>query len=418
MRLAPRSTAVRVGGAAVAMVVVAEVAVWLLAPREELPDPVPVSADEYLEPGAVARAEDYRSGQRALMLAGIAIEGGVLLTVALGRPRRLRGAVGRLSRRPLLGAAAVGGALALVTTVAALPTSVAAHERAVDYGLSTQSLSSWSWDVARSAGITAVLTAGGTALLIALVRRAPRLWWVPGAAGVTVLAAAFTWVAPVLLAPVFNDFEPLPAESRARDDVLALGDRSGVEVGEVYSVDASRRVRTLNAYVDGLGPTKRVVLYDNLLDDAERSEVNSVVAHELAHVAHEDIPRGILFVAIAAPLGLLFVRELATALAARNGDDPGSPAAVPAYLLALAVASFAIGVAGNQLSREVEASADAFALELTDDPGALIDVQVRLAESNLSDPDPPGLVRTLFGTHPTTLERIGAALAYERGRPG
>jgi STE24 endopeptidase len=400
------------------MVVVAEVAVWVLGPREELPDPEPVSAADYFEEAQLERAEAYRSGQRALLIGGLLAEGALLLTVALGRPRHLHRRLGALSARPVLGAAAVGAALALATSVVTLPTRLAAHERAVDYGLSTQSLSAWAWDAARAAGITAILTAGGTALLIALVRRFPQRWWLPGAAGVTGLALVFTWVAPVVLAPIFNDFDPLPAESRARADVLALGERAGVEIGEVYSVDASRRVRTLNAYVDGIGPTKRVVLYDNLLEDAERPELNSVVAHELAHVAHDDIPRGILFVAVAAPFGLLFVRELAGVLTARTGDAAGSPAAVPAYLFALALAALAIGVPGNQLSREVETSADAYALELTDDPEALIDVQVRLAESNLSDPDPPALLTALFGTHPPTVDRIGAALAWQRPSGG
>ena len=396
------------------MVLVAELAVWLVGPREEIPDPAPVDAGDYFRAGELARAEAYRSGQRALFFAGVAIEGGILVAVALGRPRRLHGALGRLSARPLAGAAAVGAGLALVTTLATLPTSLAAHERAVDYGLSTQSLSSWTWDLARSAGITAVITAGGTALLIALVRRFPRRWWIPGAAGVTGFAILFTWVAPVILAPIFNDFEPLPDGSRARRDVLELGRAADVDIGEVYSVDASRRVRTLNAYVNGLGATKRVVLYDNLLADAERPELRSVVAHELGHVAHDDIRRGILYVALVAPLGLVFVRELATALARRSGDDPGSPAAVPAYVLALAIAAFVLGIPGNQLSREIEANADQFALQLTDDPEALVDVQVRLAESNLSDPDPPELLTAVLGTHPPTVERIGAALTYEQ----
>jgi STE24 endopeptidase len=413
MRFVPRSTALRVGGLAVAMVVVAEVAVWALGPREDLPEPAEVRAGDYFDPGQLERAEEYRSGQRALMIGGLVIEGALLLTVALGRPRRVHRAIGRLGARPVLGAAAVGGALALAASAVTLPTRVAAHERAVDYGLSTQSLSSWGWDVARAAGITAVLTAGGTAVLIALVRRFPRDWWLPGAAGVAGIAVVFTWVAPVVLAPIFNDFDPLPDGSRARADVLALGKRAGVEIGEVYSVDASRRVRTLNAYVDGLGSTKRVVIYDNLLEDAERRELNSIVAHELAHVAHSDIPRGIAFVALVAPLGLLFVRELVAALTARSGVQPGTPGAVPAYLLALSLAGFAIGIPANQLSREVEASADSYALELTRDPQALIDVQLRLAETNLSDPEPPGLVTALFGTHPPTLERIGAAIAHE-----
>jgi STE24 endopeptidase len=416
MRFPPRSTGVRVAGAAVAMLLVAEGAVWLLGPREDAPDPVPVDASRYLPAEEIERAEGYRSGQRWLAIGGLALEAGVLAAVALGRPRRARELLDRLGARPIAGAAAAGVLLAVLTSLVTLPTRIAAHERAVDVGLSTQSLGSWGWDVARSAGITAVLTGGGTALLIALVRRFPRGWWAPGAAVVTGFAVVFTWIAPVVLAPVFNDFEPLPGDSRARADVLALGREAGVDIGEVYSVDASRRVTSLNAYVNGIGSTKRVVIYDNLLDEAERAELNSVVAHELGHVSHDDVPRGLAFVAIVAPLGLLFARELGVAVARRGGADPSSPAAVPAYLLALGLASFAIGVPGNQLSREVEASADRFALELTDDPDALIAVQRQLAQSNLSDPDPPGIYTTLFGTHPPTVDRIGAALAYERER--
>ena len=227
----------------------------------------------------------------------------------------------------------------------------------------------------------------------------------------------FVWVAPVVLAPIFNRFEALPQGSATRTEVLALGERAGVEIGEVYRVDASRRVTSLNAYVDGLGSTKRVVLYDNLLAEADREEVASVVAHELGHVAHDDIPRGLAYVLIVAPLGMLFTRELGTSLARRSGADPATPAAIPAYLLALSLAALVLNVPGNQLSRKVEASADAFALELTGDPRALIDLQLRLAGTNLSDPDPPDLYEALFATHPPTVERIGAALAYERRAP-
>ena len=221
---------------------------------------------------------------------------------------------------------------------------------------------------------------------------------------------------PTLIAPIFNKFEPLPEGSRARADVLELGREAGVDIGEVYRVDASRRVTALNAYVNGIGPTKRVVVYDNLLEGAARPELRSVVAHELGHVAHDDIPRGIAYVAIVTPLGLLFARELALGLLRRRGISPGSPAALPAYLLALSLTAFVLGIPGNQLSRKVEASADDFALDLTHAPQALIDLQVKLTQTNVSDPDPPGWTQALFGTHPTTMERIGAALAYERER--
>ena len=411
-----RSAALRLGGVAIAMVLVAEGAVWLLSPRDELPVPVPVAEGDYFNPAEIDRARDFRAGQRALLLAGIALEGAVLAAVAFGRPAPVRRWLDRLADRPLAGAAVAGAAVAALTQLATFVPGLAAHERAVDVGLSSQSLASWLWDLLRSAAIGIALTAIGAVLLLALVRRFPRRWWLPGAGAVAALTVLFIWIAPVLLAPIFNRFEPLPEDSRARADVLELGRSADVEIGEVYRVDASRRVTALNAYVGGIGPTKRVVVYDNLLDSAARPELRSVVAHELGHVAHDDIPRGIAYVAIVAPLGLLFVRELALLVLRRRGVDPGSPAAIPAYFLGLAVAMFVLGIPGNQLSRAIERSADDFALELTGDPRALIDLQTRLAAANVSDPDPPGWTQALFSTHPATVERIGAALAYERAR--
>lgn len=412
MRLAG-STAARVGGAAVAMLAVAELAALALSPDGRIPDPLAISAAEFFSDGQLREAAAYRGGQRWLMLAALLVEVLVLLALALGRPASVRRLLDRAAARPLAGAALAGAAVALLVALATLPTSLLAHERAVDAGLSSQSLGAWFWDVGRSTAITAALTAAGAALLIALIRRFPQRWWLPGAAAVSTLAVVFVWIAPVLLAPVFNDFEELPAGSGSRDRVLALGERAGVEIGEVYSVDASRRVTSLNAYVDGVGSTKRVVLYDNLLDQANPRELDAVVAHELGHVAANDLGRGLLYVALVAPFGMLFTRELGTALARRGGAAPAAPAAVPAYLLAITLAALLLNVPGNQLSREVEARADAFAVELTGDPGGLVELQLRLARSNLTDPDPPALYSALFGTHPSTLDRIGAALALE-----
>ena len=397
-----------------AAVLVAEAAAWALRPRDDVIDPVPVAEDEYFDSAQVERAEEYRSGQRLLFLATLGIETGLLVALALGRPRAVRRRLDVLGGRPVLGAAAVGAGLSLVLAAAALPTQALAHERAVDYGHSTQSLGAWLGDEGKSAAISAVIAAGGAALLIALLRRFGRFWWAPAAVAVVALSIVFVWLAPVVLSPLFNKFEPLPP-GQARSDVLELGERAGVDVGEVYEVDASRRSTTLNAYVSGLGPTKRVVLYDTLLEEAERPALRSVVAHELAHVEHRDIPRGILWTAIVAPFALLFAGLLATRLAERTGTDPATPAALPAFALAISVAAFGLTAISNQLSRDVERSADAAALELTNDPRGLIDLQTRLADTNLSDPAPPGWSHLLFGTHPTTVERIGIARAYEQG---
>jgi STE24 endopeptidase len=409
----PRQSAVRIGVVAVAAIVVAEGAVWLTRPRAETVRPATVSERAYFGEAELRRASDFRDTQRLIGLGALAVEGGVLIALALWRPAPLRRALSVASRRPLLGGAAVGAGISLTLAVAGLPLGALANERALDFGLSTQALGPWLGDRARAAAIGVALAAAGGALAVALLRRLGERFWIGGTVLVVGAAAAFTWLAPVVLAPVFNRFESLPP-GRLRSEVLDLGRRAGVKIGEVYRVDASRRSTAINAYVDGLGSTKRVVLYDNTVRELSSAELRSVVAHELAHVEGNDIPRGLLFVALVAPLGVLFAQLSSGALARRSGDDPRTPAVLPALGLSLALAAFVLGVAGNRLSRDVEARADTFALELTRDPVAFIDLQQRLAVSNLADPEPPAALHAVFGTHPTTMERIGAAVAYQR----
>jgi STE24 endopeptidase len=406
--------ALRVGVAAVAMVLVAEAAVWLLRPRDRPIKPAAVSESRYFTRAQIDRGRTFSEGQLWLFVAGLGAQGAVLVTLALGRPAAVRRRLEQLAARPVLGAAVAGAGISVVLGVAALPAGIAAHQRAVDYELSTQSFGSWLTDLGKSTAIGAVLAAAGGALLMGLVRRFGGRWWLPGTVAVAGIAVVFVWLAPVVLAPLFNKYTPLPAKSSARAQILKLARRAGVDVGQVYRVNASRRVRSLNAYVDGIGSTRRVVLYDNLLHRANRPELRSVVAHELGHVKHDDVPRGLAFLLLVTPLGLLFAGELGRALAVRAGVDPRGPAAIPAYVLGLGLASLLLNIPGNQLSRQVEASADTFALRLTHDPRALIQVQRRLAISNVADPDPPDVVTALIGTHPSTLDRIGAAVAYER----
>jgi STE24 endopeptidase len=219
-----------------------------------------------------------------------------------------------------------------------------------------------------------------------------------------------------VLDPIFNRFTPLP-EGRLRSEVLDLARRAGVRVGQVYRVDASRRTTGANAYVNGLGATKRVVLYDNLIHDFKPAQIRSVVAHELGHVKHRDVPRGLLWLAIVAPAATLLIQRLVELRRAEPAaDGRAGPAVVPIATLSIAAVAFVVGIAGNVLSRRVEASADAYALRLTGDPRAFIGVERRLTTQNLSDPDPPGWLVDLFGTHPPAIERIGYALEYERDR--
>ena len=401
----------RTGLAIVVTGVAAGAATLLLRPRSGLIQPVGVDPAAYFSPEQLRRAGDFRELQRLIGLGGLLVSGGTLALLALRPPRRLQRLLERAGSRPVAGGAVTAAGLSAVLAVADLPLSLWAHERAVEAGLSTQSLAAWLGDAGKTTAIGAVFAAIGGALAIALIRRFPGRWWIPAAAVVTGFAVLVLYLSPVLIDPLFNRFEPLP-RGELRSEVLGLAEAAGVEVGEVYRVDASRRTTAINAYVGGLGQTKRVVLYDNLIEDFPADQVRSVVAHELAHVKHRDLPRGLLWVALVAPAGTLLVQRLTERFGSRAGLGAGSgvrpgPAVLPALALSLGVVSFALASAGNTLSRLVEARADSFALELTREPRAFIDLERSLALRNLGDPDPPALFHYVFGTHPTPVERIG-----------
>ncbi len=403
--------------AVVAFVLIAEGAVWLLRPAERI-HPQPVSASQVFRPAELERARDYAGGQRLLALGAIVAQGAVLVLLVVRPPRRVVRALERAARgRKAVATALAGGGLMLAISVAALPFAAGAHERAVDFGKSTQSWGGWAEDQLKSLAIAMVLAAAGAALFAALMRRFPRHWWLPGAGAVIGLAVLFAWLTPVVLDPVFNKYTELPP-GRTRADVEELARRAGVDVGDVMVVDASRRTTGANAYVVGIGHTKRVVLYDTLLRRFTPQQVRIVVAHELGHVKHRDVPRGILWVAIVAPGAMLVVMLLTIRWSARAGTVPGTAASLPAFALALSLVAFSATIVSNQLSRAVEASADAYALEVTGEAQAFIGMERRLARVNLSDPDPPPLYRALFATHPSVVERIGAARAYERASGG
>jgi STE24 endopeptidase len=420
-------------------VVAAGAATFALRPRDELIQPAPVAATDYFSASQLDRIHDYTGTQRLLGLGGLALSTGTLAFVALRPPRRVRRALERGAARPILGAAATGGALSLVLVVVALPLAAVAEQRARDFGLSTQDWGGWLGDAAKSAGIGAVFAALGGALLMALIRRFPRSWWAFGALAVVVFSAVFVSYGPVVIDPLFNKFTALP-NSPLRSEVLALAHKDGVDVGQVYRVDASRRTTGANAYVIGLGHTKRVVLYDNLLNDFSPDQVRSVVAHELGHVKHRDVPRGLLWLAIVAPAGMLVIQRLTERIApeatwgrgakalrgaeAGRGEGPAGrragrgrgagPSVLPAAALSIALVSFLLNIPANGLSRQIERSADGHALDLDRDPAAFIALERKLALQNLGDPDPPGWAQVIFATHPAGVDRIGYALSWAR----
>ena len=380
----------------------------LLAPgSEELLASRPVDAASAFTEDQLERARGFRRPQILIGLGSLAAQLFLLAWLAARPPSRLI-----RCRRALTGAAAAGAMLATAMAAAALPFELIGRARSLDVGLSTRSWSGWAADQ----GIQVAVGALGASLLavvaVVLIRRLGRWWWLPGSAAVVLAATVMVFAQPVVLDPLFNRFRPL-ADGPLRRDAVALARQAGVQLGSVEVMDASSRTTGANAYVAGLGSTRRVVIYDNVVRELPRPQIRSILAHEFAHQRFADLRGGLLYIALVAPFGLLAVDALQRRLAPRRA---GTPASLPALALAFVVVSTGITWISHGLSRRVEARADRWALEATGDAAAFAGLHRNLALRNLSDPDPPALVRSLLSTHPSTVERLGAARSYAAAR--
>jgi STE24 endopeptidase len=312
-----------------------------------------------------------------------------------------------------LGSAVVGAGVTGLALLVALPFQFVGFLRARDYGLSVQGVPAWIGDWLLSALLTMLALAVLAVLAGFLIRKLARLWWLAFGVCLIVLAIIFQALAPVVIEPLFADFTKAP-QGELRTDVEKLAKRSGVEAGEIYTVDAASRTTGANAYVTGLGSTKRVVIYDTLINDFTPSERRQVVAHEFGHAHHRDLVVGLMWFAFVSLISLFAIDLLARGLAERRGVDFASPAGLVTVLAAAMLAIALSQPAANAWSRAVEARADAFALRVTQQPDAAIALERRLTIKNISRPQPPAVRQFLFGTHPTTMDRIGMAVTVKR----
>lgn len=279
------------------------------------------------------------------------------------------------------------------------------------FGQSNQALASWIVDLLKGLLVGGCL---GLPLLIglyAIIRNWPEAWWAIAGVGYLGFTVVMAILAPVVLMPLFNRYRALEEDRKDLvDRLMRLSAAAGRRVRGVYSFDLSRRTKSANAALVGLGKTQRIILGDTLLDEFPSDEIEAVLAHELGHHVHRDIPVGVL-----AGSGLTLVSlwvvdtVLASAVAQGTLAAASDPAGLPLLLLVVSLMGFVTGPLQNAWSRWRERRADLFSLQLTGSPRAFADAMTRLANQNLADADPPRWAVILFGTHPPLGERIRLA---------
>jgi STE24 endopeptidase len=381
----------------------------------------PVAATEaYLakvSPEQRARSDAYFEGGYWLQLWGFLYGAAVaILLLATRLSARMRDLAVRITRVPALQTALYWIGYLVITTVLSFPLTVyAGFFREHKYGLATQTFGPWLGDQAKGLAIGAVLGAVALMAIYAVIRRAPRTWWLWGA-GVSLVFVGFTIaIAPVFIEPVFNKYTPL-TDKKVKDPILRLARANGIPATDVFVFDASRQTTRVSANVAGFLGTQRIALNDNLLNRCSLPEIESVMAHEMGHYVLNHIFKVLLQIGLLIVAGFAFVRWAFDRVAARWGSRWGirgiaDVAGLPLLVLLLSVFFFALTPVTNTMIRTQEVEADIFGLNAARQPDGEAEVDLKLGEYRKLKPGP--VEEFIFFDHPSGYSRILMAMRWK-----
>jgi Zn-dependent protease with chaperone function len=283
------------------------------------------------------------------------------------------------------------------------------------FGLSTQNLRGWIVDQVKAGAIGGVLGLLLLEIIYAVLRAFPDAWWVWAAGIMLLLNVILANLAPVLLFPLFYKFQPLGEEyADLENRLLQLAEKVKTRVSGVYKFDMSQRTKAANAALTGLGNTRRIILGDTLLGEFTTDEIEVVLAHELGHQVHKDIPIGILIQSGITLVGFYLASlGLSRGASALGFTGPADIASLPLLGLIFGAYGLVTMPLTNAYMRWRERQADQFALQTTRNGTAFASAMTRLANQNLAQVDPPAWEEFLFHSHPALHKRIAMARAFQ-----
>jgi STE24 endopeptidase len=316
--------------------------------------------------------------------------------------------------------------LLLTVDFVELPLHVYGHVLSARYGLSVESWGPWFWDWSKEQLLALALGLIVGLGLFVLIRSSPRRWWLYAWLAALPVAIFLVFISPWFIDPLFDKFEPLEAtQPQLVASIEKLTARAGVPIppDRMFLMKASEKTNTVDAYVTGLGASKRVVIWDTTIQKATPDETLFILGHELGHYVLGHVWKGFLFFAVMLLVGLYALfRALHWALGRWSGEwrlyGTEDWASFAVLLLLLEVGMFLAAPIGNAFSRMQEHAADVYGLEVThgiipDAPEAAAQAFQVLGETDLADPDPSPFITLWLYSHPPLADRLAFAYEYD-----
>lgn len=370
-----------------------------------------------LQGAARERSDAYFEGGYWLILWGtlVAIVSEWIL-LRTGLSARFRDWGERITKRRWLVPAIYAVPYVIVSSIIVLPWTIYTRfVREAQYDLMNLSFGGWLGEQAIGLGIAVIGLALFLAVLFAVIRRAPRTWWLWGTGVVAGFIVLTALIAPVFLSPLFNDYTPM-AEGPLRDRILAMAEANDVPADDVFVFDQSKQHDRISANVSGLLGTMRISLNDNLLERTSPAEVESVMGHELGHYVLGHVWAGVAYITAIIGLGLFLIAKLTPRVLARYGERWGvrgidDPAVVPIFVVILSAYLFVMTPVLNTMTRTFESQADSFGLDAARQPDGFAAVSMKLSEYRKIEPS--AFEEAVFFDHPSGRTRVRMAMDWK-----